>query len=83
MLILLQKKTCILVEHYYKYNVFFKIKDKNDDISYYPQLLLQKCACKQFINKVIFHPDLEFADTEPESESESEEEINESTVLDE
>ena len=64
-------------------SVFFKIKDKNDDISYYPQLLLQQCACKRFINKVIYHPDLEFTDTEPESESESEEEINESTVLDE
>ena len=64
-------------------SAFFKIKDKIDDISYYPQLLLQQSACKQFINKVIFHPDLEFTDTEPESESESEEEINESTVLDE
>ena len=63
-------------------SVFFKIKDKNDDISYYPQLLLQQCICKSFINKVIFHPDLEFTDTEPESESESEEEINESTVFD-
>ena len=64
---------------------FFKIKDKNDSISYYPQLLLQQCICKRFINNVIFHPDLEFTDTEPESESESEseEEINESTVLDE
>ena len=66
-------------------SVFFKNKDKNDDVSYYPQLLLQQCICKRFINKVIFHPDLEFTDTEPESESEteSEEEINESTVLDE
>ena len=36
---------------------------------------------KRFINKVIFHSDLEFTDTEPESESESEEEINENTVL--
>ena len=60
---------------------FFKIKDKNNDIIYHPQLLLQQCICKLFINKVIFHPDLEFTDTEPESESE--EEINESTVLDE
>ena len=34
-------------------SVFFKIKDKNDDISYYPQLLLQQCVCKRFINKVI------------------------------
>ena len=64
-------------------SVFFEIKDKNDDISYYPQLLLQQCACKQYINKVIFHPDLEFTDTEAELESESEEEINESTVRDE
>ena len=64
-------------------SVFFKIKDKNDDISYYPQLLLQQCACKHFINKVIYHPDLEFTDTEPESEPEPEEEINESTLLDE
>ena len=68
-------------------SVFFKIKDKNDDISYYLQLLLQQCACKRFINKVIYHPDLEFTDTEleseSESESESEEEVNESTALDE
>ena len=68
-------------------SVFFKIKDKNDSISYYPQLFLQQCICKRFINKVIFHPDLEFADTEPgsesELESESEGEINGSTVLDE
>ena len=82
MLILFQKKTlCILVGHYYKYNLF---KDKNDDISYYPQLLLQQCACKRFINKVLYHPDLELnTHPEPESKSESEEEINESTVLDE
>ena len=60
---------------------FFKIKYENDSISYYPQLLLQQYICKRFINKVIFHPDLEFTDTEPELESE--EEINESTVLDE
>ena len=68
-------------------SVFFNIKDKNDSISYYPQLFLQQYICKRFINKVIFHLDLEFTYTEPEleseSESESEEEINESTVLDE
>ena len=60
-------------------SVFFKIKDKNDSISYYLQLFLQQCICKRFINKVIYHPDLKFTDTEPESE----EEINESTLLDE
>ena len=64
-------------------SAFFKIKDKNDGIIYYPQLLLQQCACKQFMNKVRFHPDLDFTDTEPELELESDEEINESTVLDE
>ena len=64
-------------------SVFFKIKDKNDGIIYYPQLLLKQCACKKFINKVRFHPDLDFTDTETESELESDEEINESTVLDE
>ena len=66
-------------------SVFFKIKDKHDNISYYPQLLLQQCDYKRFINNTIFHPELEFTDTEPESEpeSESEEEVNESTVLNE
>ena len=49
-------------------SVFFKIKDKHNGISYYPQLFLQQCICKHFINKVIFHPDPEFTDTEPESE---------------
>ena len=61
--------------------VFFKNKNKNDDIIYYPQLLSQQCICKRFNNNVIFHPDLEFTDTEPDSEEE--EEINESSVLDE
>ena len=46
-------------------SVFFKIKDENDSISYYPQLLLNQCAYKRFINKVIFHPDLQFTDTKP------------------
>ena len=40
-------------------SVFFKNKDKKDDIIYYPQLLLDQCAYKRFINKVIFHSDLE------------------------
>ena len=77
--------TCRLL--FQKQSVFFKIKDKNDSISYYPQLFLQQCICKLFINKVIFHLDLEFTDTEPEleseSKSESEKETNESTALDE
>ena len=49
-------------------SVFFEIKDKKDDIIYYPQLLLDQCAYNCFINKVIFHSDLEFTDNEPESE---------------
>ena len=84
MLILLKQKTlCILVVLFQIQSVFFEIKDKKDDIIYYPQLFLDQCAYNRFINKVIFHSDLEFTDTEPESESESEEEINESIVLDE
>ena len=64
-------------------SVFFKTKDKKDDISYYLQLLLQQCVSKSFINNAVFHPDLKFTGTEPESESESEEEINGSTVFNE
>ena len=59
----------------------------NDDVRYYPQVLLEQCGYKSFYNKVLFHPDLEFTDTEPDSESNdgdgSEEEINENTVFDE
>ena len=62
-------------------SVLFNMRDTKNDISCYPQLLLKQCVCKRFINNVIFHPDLEFTDTEPDSESE--EEINENTVLDE
>ena len=47
-------------------SVFFKIKDKNEGISYYLQLFLQQCIRKHFINKVIYHPDLEFTDTKLE-----------------
>ena len=61
--------------------VFFNMKNDKDDISCYPQLLLEQCVCKRFINYTIFHPDLVFTHTE--SESESEEELNENTVLDE
>ena len=46
-----------------------------------------QCGYRPFPNNVLFHPDLEFSDTEPDSESndsdESEEEINENTVFDE
>ena len=62
-------------------SVYYSMKDK-DDIVYYPQVLLEQCGYKPFSNNVLFHPDLEFTDTEPYSESE-EEEINENTVFDE
>ena len=56
----------------------------NDDIRYYPQVLLEQRGYRPFSNNGLFHPDLEFTDTEPGSESndsdESEEEINEDTV---
>ena len=64
-------------------SVFFNMKDNKDDIEYYPQLLLEQGAYKRFNNNTIFHPDLEFTDTEPDSDSESEEEINENTEFDE
>ena len=62
-------------------STFLHIKDDKDDVSYHPQLLLEQCVCKRFINYIIFHPDLVFTGAEPESESE--EEINEDTVLNE
>ena len=62
-------------------SIFFNMKNDKDDISYYRQLLLDQCVYKRFINYTIFHPELLFTDTEPESESE--EEINEDTVLNE
>ena len=62
--------------------VFFNMEDNKDDIRYHRQLLLEQCAYKRFISNTIFHPDLEFTETEPDSDSEYEEEINEDTVLD-
>ena len=59
-------------------SVYYSMKD-NDDIKYYPQVLLEQCGYKPFSNNVLFHADLELTDTEPDSE----EEINENTVLDE
>ena len=64
-------------------SIFFNMKDKKEDIRYHPQLLLEQCAYKRFLKNTIFHPDLEFTDSEPDSDSESEEEVNENTVLDE
>ena len=51
-----------------------------DNIIYYPQLLLDQCIYKRFISNPIFHPDLEFTNTQPDSESEKEE-VNKNTVV--
>ena len=45
------------------------MKDK-DDILYYPRVLLEQCAYRPFPNNVLFHPDLVFTDSAPDSESE-------------
>ena len=67
-------------------SVYYSMKD-NGDIRYYPQVLIEQCGYKTFSNNVLFHPDLEFTDTEPDSQPNdsdvSEEEINENTVFDE
>ena len=56
-------------------------------IRYYPQVLLEQCGYRFFSNNTLFHPDLQFTNSEPDFESndsdESEEEINENTVFDE
>ena len=54
------------------------LSDDNDDVRYYPQVLLEQCVYKAFSNNKLIHPGLVFTDTEPDSESE--EEVNENTV---
>ena len=62
-------------------SVFFNMTHNEDEIEYYPQVLLEQCVYKHLLNNTIVHPDLEFTDTEPDFEFE--EEINENTVLNE
>ena len=57
-----------------------KNKDDNDDIVYYPRVLIEQCRYRVFSNNKIIHPGLVFTDTEPD---ESEEEFNEDTVCNE
>ena len=71
-------------------SVYYSMKNKdilsdgNDDNVYYPQVLLEQCVYRAFSNNKIFHPDLNFTDSEPDDNDESEEEeINENTVYDE
>ena len=62
-------------------SVYFNMKDNKEDIECYPQVLLEQCGYRPFSNNVLFHKDLEFTDTEPDSESE--EDINEDTMFNE
>ena len=48
------------------------MKDNKNDIENYPQVLLEKCVYKYFNNNTLVHQDLEFTDTEPDSEYEEE-----------
>ena len=57
-------------------SIFFNMED---NIIYYRQLLSDQCIHKHFIYNPIFHPDLDFTDTESDSKS-VEEEVNENTV---
>ena len=57
---------------------YYSMKDDNDDVVYYPQVLLEKY--KFFSNNTIIHPDLDFSDTEHNDNDDSEEEFNENTV---
>ena len=60
------------------------LSDYNDDIVYYPQLVLEQCGYRFFSNNRLIHPDLIFTDFEPDDIDESEgEEINENTVFNE
>ena len=60
------------------------LSNDNDDIDYYPQLLLEQCGYRFFSNNILIHPDLTFIDLEPDDNDESEEEkIDENTVFDE
>ena len=48
-----------------------KNKD-NNDIVYYPQVLIEQCAYRFFSNNKIIHPDLVLTDNEPDDIDESE-----------
>ena len=54
------------------------LSDDNDDIAYYPQVLLEQCVYRVFPNNTIIDPDLVFTDADPDEsdESKEEEEIN-------
>ena len=72
-------------------SVFHSTKDKDKDIEYYSQVLLEKCCYDFFIDTRKIDPRFKRTNkldpslkrtNKPESEFESEEEINEYTVLD-
>ena len=59
------------------------LSDENDDIVYYPQMLLEQLVYRLFSNNTIIYSDLEFTDNEPDKSEESEETFNEDTACDE
>ena len=59
------------------------LSDDNDDIVYYPQILLEQCLYRAFSNNKLIHLKLIFSDTESDDNDEfdeSEGEFNENTV---
>ena len=60
--------------------VYYSMKDKGN-VKYYPQIFLEQCVDKICSNNALNYSELEFTDTEPDSESG--EEINENTLFDE
>ena len=56
----------IIVEYEQIQSVYYSMKD-NDDIVYYPQVLIEQCGYKLSSNNKIIHPGLIFTDSEPPS----------------
>ena len=54
-------------------SVYHRTKDEDeDDVKYYPQILLEKCAYRLPLKSTIVDSELEFSDNEPENESDIE-----------
>ena len=53
---------------------------KEDDVKYYPQILLEKCVYRISSNNTTIDSELEFSDKEPDTEYDNELEFNEDTV---
>ena len=42
------------------------LNDDNDDIRYYPQVLIEQCGYRPFPKNILIDPDLKFTDSEPD-----------------